>query len=182
MSVRRRTAAVVAAVAAITAVAAAAAVAVTAGTASAHPALAWTPVAATPVVRGVAAPDALSPQLRQQAVAQGAHRLENPSGVVGFDFGYLVDLGTDYARDAQPVRFLAAGRDEAATLDSMLLAAGNGFPNDGDNEITGIHCSDGDPGVGGILGAKILTPLRGGWRLFWTQQHDRNTTWEIHPT
>ena len=53
--------------------------------------------------------------------------------------------------------------------------------NDGDNEITGIHVSDGDPGVGGILGAKIPAPFSDGWRAFWTQQHGDNVTWELTP-
>ena len=66
-----------------------------------------------------------------------------------------------------------------ATLDNMLSALGNGFHNDGDNEITGIHVSDGDPGIGGILGAKDPEPFRDGWRLFWTQQHGDNVAWEI---
>ena len=52
--------------------------------------------------------------------------------------------------------------------------------NDGDNEITGIHVSDGDPTVGGLLGAKLPQPTTSAsWRTFWTQQHGDNTTWEI---
>jgi hypothetical protein len=54
-----------------------------------------------------------------------------------------------------------------------------GFSNDGDNEITGIHVSDGDPTAGGLLGAKNPRPFRAGWRVFWTQQHGDNTTFEI---
>jgi hypothetical protein len=96
-----------------------------------------------------------------------------------FDSGYLFDVRADDARGIQPVRFLAEGRDASATLDNMLLEVGNGFQNEGDNEITGIHRSDGDPGTGGILGVKAPTPGRGGWRLFWTQQHGDNTIWEI---
>jgi hypothetical protein len=95
------------------------------------------------------------------------------------DSAYLLDVRVNYARGAQPVRFIAEGRDPSATLDSMLLAEGKGFQNDGDNEITGIHMSDGDASVGGILGAKIPTPFRHGWRLFWTAQHGDNVTWEI---
>jgi Bacterial protein of unknown function (DUF839) len=98
-----------------------------------------------------------------------------------FDSGYLFDLRTSYARGAAPVRFLAEGRDEAATEDNMLGALGNGFQNEGDNEITGIHMSDGDPSPAGILGAKLPRPFSDGWRLFWTQQHGQNITWEILP-
>jgi hypothetical protein len=42
--------------------------------------------------------------------------------------------------------------------------------------------SNGDPGPGGILGARVPAPFRDGWRLFWTQQHGRNVTWEVIPT
>ena len=43
--------------------------------------------------------------------------------------------------------FLAEGRDASATIDAGL-PAGPAY-NDGDNEITGIHVSDGDPTVAG---------------------------------
>ncbi len=96
-----------------------------------------------------------------------------------FDSGYLFDVATDYSGGTQPIRFLAEGRDPSATLDNMLAAVGNGFQNEGDNEITGIHVSDGDPGPGGILGARLPQVFHDGWRLFWTQQHGDNTTWEV---
>ncbi|WAL64593.1 phosphatase [Amycolatopsis cynarae] len=96
------------------------------------------------------------------------------------DSGYLFDLNADYAHGAQPVRFLAEGRDASATLDSAL-GAYSGFQNDGDNEITGIHLSNGDASPQGLLGAKVPTPLANGWRLFWTQQHGDNVTWEVLP-
>ena len=68
------------------------------------------------------------------------------------------------------------GRDISATLDS----ANGGFgKNEGDNEITGIHISDGDPSVNGILGAKVPRFGHDGWRMFWTQQHGDNITWEV---
>jgi hypothetical protein len=98
-----------------------------------------------------------------------------------FDSAYLFDTGTDYATGAQPIRFLAEGRDPSATEDNMLAAVGHGFQNEGDNEITGIHVSDGDPTTGGILGAKIPRLFHDGWRFFWTQQHGDNYTWEIFP-
>ncbi|EWT02195.1 phosphatase [Intrasporangium oryzae NRRL B-24470] len=75
----------------------------------------------------------------------------------------------------QPVRFLAEGRDASATFDAT---SGPAY-NDGDNEITGIHVSDGDPTVAGLLGAKVPEPMTSTWRTFWTQQHGDNTTWEI---
>lgn len=121
------------------------------------------------------------------------------------DSGYLFDLRRNYSRPhaPRPVRFLAEGRDPSATLDSGLAStSGNGFQNDGDNEITGLHVSDGDPGPRGILGAKIPSPFQAQnaarrhrgrghrsqhrrthaaerWRVFYTQQHGDNVTWEI---
>jgi hypothetical protein len=97
------------------------------------------------------------------------------------DSAWLFDARADYSRPAnQPVRIIAEGRDASATVDSALGGTA-GFQNDGDNEITGIHVSDGDPGRGGILGAKVPRPFRDGWRAFWTQQHGDNFTWEILP-
>ena len=99
------------------------------------------------------------------------------------DSAWLFDLKTSYAHGAQPIRILAEGRDASATLDSLFGASGSPFTgtfnNEGDNEITGWHLSDGDPSVLGLLGAKIPKPSQGGWRLFYTQQHGDNITWEI---
>ena len=72
-------------------------------------------------------------------------------------------------------RFLAKGRDASALFDATT----NPGYNDGDNEITGIHVSNGDPSVGGLLGAKVPQPFTLPWRTFWTQQHGDNVTWEI---
>jgi hypothetical protein len=94
-----------------------------------------------------------------------------------FDSGYLLDTQSR-AGAVSPVRFLAEGRDSAATLDNELSGT-PGWKNDGDNEITGIHMSDGDPTAAGILGAKLPKPFEHGWRLFWTQQHGDNVTYEI---
>ncbi|HET7503647.1 MAG TPA: hypothetical protein VFK02_21650 [Kofleriaceae bacterium] len=97
------------------------------------------------------------------------------------DSGFLVDLRVNYANPAsQPLRILAEGRDPSATLDAAL-AGSAGFQNDGDNEITGIHISDGDPTRRGILGARVPRPFQGGFRVFFTQQHGDNVTWEILP-
>jgi hypothetical protein len=97
------------------------------------------------------------------------------------DSGYVVDLNADYSKEGvEPVRFLAGGRDPLATIDAGLSALKDtGFQNEGDNEITGIHVSDGDPTPDGLLGAKIPTPFENGWRVFYTQQHGENTTWEV---
>ena len=93
-----------------------------------------------------------------------------------FDSAWVVDLNTDYSNPSkQPKRLLALGRDPSATVDTGL----SGIQNEGDNEITGWHQSDGDPGVDGLLGAKIPEPFEDGWRIFYTQQHGDNNTWEI---
>jgi hypothetical protein len=95
------------------------------------------------------------------------------------DSGYVFDVTADYsAPNAQPVRWLAEGRDPSAAIDSVNAGFGK---NDGDNEITGVHVSDGDPSVRGILGAKIPNVFHDGWRWFWSQQHGDNPAWEIFP-
>ena len=94
------------------------------------------------------------------------------------DSGYLFDLGargTTPHSAPTPTRWLAEGRDASATFD----ATGGPSYNDGDNEITGIHVSDGDATTAGVLGAKVPEPLTPAWRTFWTQQHGDNVTWEI---
>lgn len=93
------------------------------------------------------------------------------------DSGYVFDLRTDYSRAGRtPTRWLAEGRDPSATIDAANARFGK---NDGDNEITGVHVSDGDPSAGGILGAKVPTPFKHRWRWFYTQQHGDNTTYEV---
>jgi hypothetical protein len=94
------------------------------------------------------------------------------------DSGFIWDVTKDYSTGLQPVRWLAEGRDPSATLDS---ATGGFGKNEGDNEITGVHVSDGDPGPDGLLGAAIpnLWDSGGEWRWFYTQQHGDNFTWEV---
>jgi hypothetical protein len=97
----------------------------------------------------------------------------------GFDAGYVFDVNTDYsASNKQPIRWLAQGRDALAAIDSAYGGFGK---NDGDNEITGVHISNGDPGVEGILGAKAPHLFHGGWRWFWSQQHGDNILFEVIP-
>ena len=91
------------------------------------------------------------------------------------DSGFAVDLRGDDHRGRFMTRWLAEGRDASALYDATTSP---GY-NDGDNEITGIHVSDGDPTVGGLLGAKLPQPFDGRWRVFWTQQHGDNVTWEV---
>lgn len=94
------------------------------------------------------------------------------------DSGYVIDLRRDDRAGHPFTRWLAEGRDAAALYDATTSP---GY-NDGDNEVTGIHVSDGDAGVGGLLGAKLPAPFDGQWRVFWTQQHGDNTTWEVTAT
>jgi secreted PhoX family phosphatase len=91
------------------------------------------------------------------------------------DSGYLLDLGGKDNKAKEMTRWLAEGRDASALYDATTSP---GY-NDGDNEITGIHVSDGDASVGGLLGAKTPAPFNGTWRIFWTQQHGDNVTWEL---
>jgi hypothetical protein len=93
------------------------------------------------------------------------------------DSGYSFDVTADYSNTQnQPVRWLAEGRDASATIDS---ATGGFGVNEGDNEITGLLVSNGDPSVEGILGAKNPNLGDSKWRWFYTQQHGDNTTWEV---
>jgi hypothetical protein len=102
------------------------------------------------------------------------HRQRN-----ALDSAYLFHVKKNYCGTGlQPTRILAEGRDPSATIDSGLSGS-PGFQNDGDNEITGWHTSDGDPSPKGILGAKNPLPFRKGWRTFFTQQHGDNVTYEV---
>jgi hypothetical protein len=97
------------------------------------------------------------------------------------DSGWMLDVRKDYSKPQnKPVRILAQGRDPSATIDSGFSGL-PGFQNEGDNEITGIHVSDGDPSSDGLLGNKSPRPFHDGWRVFYTQQHGDNFTWEILP-
>ena len=64
------------------------------------------------------------------------------------------------------VRFLALGEDEVAILDE-------------DNEPTGLHMSQGDSTIGGLIGTKVFKKDRA--RLFFTQQHGENNLFEVFP-
>jgi hypothetical protein len=104
------------------------------------------------------------------------------------DSGYVWDITKNYASGAQPTRWLAEGRDASATIDSSFGGFGK---NDSDNEITGLHVSNGDPSVQGILGTAKPNFGTGAadndnngkatWRWFYTQQHSENVTYEVLP-
>ncbi len=97
------------------------------------------------------------------------------------DSAYLFDVTQDYSDPAnQPIRIMAEGRDPSATIDSAYQGT-PGFPNEGDNEITGIHVSNGDASSDGILGARPPRLFKDGWREFYTAQHGDNVTAELLP-
>ena len=95
------------------------------------------------------------------------------------DSGFTLDVTLEYSNPVnRPLRWLGEGRDPSATIDS----ANDGFgKNDGDNEITGLHVSDGDPSVQGILGTELPNLWNDGWRWFYSQQHGDNVTYEVVP-
>lgn len=102
----------------------------------------------------------------------------------GLDSGFVFDVAHNFADGRQPLRFLAQGRDPSATIDADIhdITPPVAFSNDGDNEITGIHTSDGDPSRDGILGTRVpIKPFgpSSGWRTFYTGQHGDNNTWQI---
>ncbi len=75
----------------------------------------------------------------------------------------------------RPRRFIALGRDPASETDAGL-AGTPGFQNDGDNEPTGLHVSNGNPFTFALPGTfGNLIHARG----FITRQHGENVVWEI---
>ena len=93
------------------------------------------------------------------------------------DSGWALDMNTDYSKPGNlPDRIIAEGRDASATIDSNTGGFGK---NDGDNELTGFIASNGDPTADGILGAAKPKLGHDGWRLFYTQQHGDNPTYEL---
>src|SRR5262249_49148737 len=95
------------------------------------------------------------------------------------DSGFALDMNTDYSNPGNlPVRIIAEGRDPSATIDANVTPSGFG-KNDGDNEITGMHPSNGDPAVNGSLGPQKAKPGHAGWRLFYPEQHGDNRTIEL---
>ncbi len=80
--------------------------------------------------------------------------------------------------NADGQRAEAQGRDPAATADANDHTLGRTNQNDGDNEVTGIHVSDGSTTAAGLLGRNDPTAspdVRG----FVTQQHGANITFQL---
>jgi len=65
-------------------------------------------------------------------------------------------------------RFVALGQDRLA-----------GVAGEEDNEPTGIHMSEGDSTIGGLIGTRELRTDQA--RLFFTQQHGENNLFEVSP-
>jgi hypothetical protein len=89
--------------------------------------------------------------------------------------------------NADAKRLVAQGRDPEATGDIAIKEPAPPTPlthNDGDNELTGVHVSDGSTGFDGILGAEAPSNAGGHspWRIFVTGQHGANITYEIVAT
>jgi hypothetical protein len=89
--------------------------------------------------------------------------------------------------NADAKRLIAQGRDPEATGDIALKEPAPATPlthNDGDNEVTGIHVSDGSTSPSGILGSELPSNAGGWspWRIFVTGQHGANITYEIVAT
>jgi hypothetical protein len=86
--------------------------------------------------------------------------------------------------NADGKRLIAQGRDPEATGDIAIKEPAPPTPlthNDGDNELTGIHVSDGSTSPSGILGAELPSNAGGSspWRIFVTGQHGANITYEV---
>jgi len=65
-------------------------------------------------------------------------------------------------------RFVALGQDTIA-----------GVVGEEDNEPTGLHMSEGDSSINGLIGTKTFKSDRA--RLFFTQQHGENNLFEVSP-
>ena len=65
-------------------------------------------------------------------------------------------------------RFVALGQDTVA-----------GVPGEEDNEPTGLHMSEGDSTINGLIGTTEFK--KGSARLFITQQHGQNNLFEVFP-
>lgn len=79
-------------------------------------------------------------------------------------------------------RLYAQGRDAAAFADVQKREAQPPVAdqNDGDNEITGLLVAYGSPSVGGLLGSTDPGEVAG-TRIFVTNQHGENNTYELLP-
>ena len=85
----------------------------------------------------------------------------------------------DTTGHASPQRLLALGRDKASEIDVALGEASTpGFQNEGDNEPTGLHVSDGAAGITGLVGRREPSDDS---LIFFTQQHGENNVYIVIP-
>jgi Alkaline phosphatase PhoX len=105
----------------------------------------------------------------------GLHRQLN---ILDSVWAFTVRNGDNSAAPAR--RLIALGRDTESEADAALLDVSTaGFQNDGDNEPTGLHISDGATSIQRLLG-RSLKPFQTRW--FITQQHGKNTVYQIIKT
>jgi len=77
-------------------------------------------------------------------------------------------LNREHPDRSTVVRFLALGQDRVAAVAGQE-----------DNEPTGVHMSEGDATIEGLIGTKAFKRDRA--RLFFTQQHGENNLFEVSP-
>ena len=82
-----------------------------------------------------------------------------------FDSVWAYKLNSQHTDRNIAARFIALGLDRMAT--------------DEDNEPTGLHMSEGDSTINGLIGTKVFKTNRA--RLFFTQQHGENNLFEVFP-
>ena len=103
---------------------------------------------------------------------------------LGFvDSLWSFDLGQPLATiTEQSKRLMAQGRDADSFADVSKKEATPPIAdqNDGDNEVTGVHVSDGSTSIAGIVGTQDPATLPGE-RIFFTNQHGSNVTSELTP-
>ena len=75
-------------------------------------------------------------------------------------------LNREHPDRSTVVRFLALGQDRVAAVAGQE-----------DNEPTGLHMSEGDPTIRGLIGTRQFNKNRA--RLFFTQQHGENNLFEV---
>jgi secreted PhoX family phosphatase len=77
-------------------------------------------------------------------------------------------LNRQYPHRSVVARFVALGLDRLA-----------GVPGEEDNEPTGLHMSEGDSSINGLIGRNTFRTDQA--RLFFTQQHGENNLFEVFP-
>jgi hypothetical protein len=70
-------------------------------------------------------------------------------------------------------------RNAVARFNALGLDRLAGVPGEEDNEPTGLHMSEGDSSIVGLIGTTVFSTDRA--RLFFTQQHGENSLFEVFP-